>query len=753
MTREEERRYTHLSADDHDHPELVPIKDQAGAVRPFFYESPEYRRKLRAAKQRRVSDAELERLLLPENRLESWCYGTAKEQVCLNCGWIGKNIGHHLYGCPVTREPLELYIERWGLALNLPIAEAAKCASALRLNARRRERNRKTVAAKRLAERQAEAARARAALAREPRNFQEWWPTQAEFASHHDFARVIGVSTRSVIDWCNATKTPTGERRRKLYAITRLAAYAPMNGAAPMLVPILEDLRNFVASTVRSRNGRYFLNHYFARCFGVLAESGVSNPVAAVSPDVLVQFAPRVPRTRWALGFVGRFLARTGRWTAERHAKFDAELRRIFPTPSRIENAPKYKPVPLLAQLVERLGFSTRELRNMRTPEETENGLRLSDGRLIAFGDELHQVSRDAWLSWTSRERPTVFLFFQRLPIERDRQVGRVWLTQTLRASGVAANRSVSSAMRHFEADFRANPNLRWLRLHFEGFHRMDHQRARRSLDRLYEKFGVHLPAPYFSAVLAASNLLPGAQITPRRGKTCLAVWGNIDGFRIEVRWPTVFFRGLSDGRIQPRIARELLRLAASWTKRMKITRAPRAVPRSTADAFGKLDRSLAHALGLIRVKVSELTSGRIWEANLLEPGRVWERNYLRRRGKDFDLPLLELLQGGPLNQRCEVCRHSERGKIDEEIRAQQPQPKFSEIAKRYVVGYPHLLWHAGRLTVRRAGIGARIEKRSHVGVGVAGRAVMMPAKFLGSVARDNGTNLASAIRKLQVPS
>jgi predicted transcriptional regulator len=81
----------------------------------------EYRKKRHAEKQPRVPDAELERLRLPENRQESLCYGTEEHVVCLNCGRVGKNISHHLHGCPVTLEPSDAYKERWGFDRSNPL--------------------------------------------------------------------------------------------------------------------------------------------------------------------------------------------------------------------------------------------------------------------------------------------------------------------------------------------------------------------------------------------------------------------------------------------------------------------------------------------------------------------------------------------------------------------------------------------------------------------------------------------------------
>jgi predicted transcriptional regulator len=66
------------------------------------------------ARQRHVTQGELERLRVPTYRVESLRYGPKELSVCLYCGRIKRNLGHHLPGCPVMPGSLDAYNERWG---------------------------------------------------------------------------------------------------------------------------------------------------------------------------------------------------------------------------------------------------------------------------------------------------------------------------------------------------------------------------------------------------------------------------------------------------------------------------------------------------------------------------------------------------------------------------------------------------------------------------------------------------------------
>lgn len=52
------------------------------------------------AKAPHISDDELERLRLPQFRLEALAYGPDKQPVCLWCGWMGQNLSRHVSACP-----------------------------------------------------------------------------------------------------------------------------------------------------------------------------------------------------------------------------------------------------------------------------------------------------------------------------------------------------------------------------------------------------------------------------------------------------------------------------------------------------------------------------------------------------------------------------------------------------------------------------------------------------------------------------
>jgi predicted transcriptional regulator len=79
-------------------------------------------KKHHAANQPHVSNKELEHLRISENRLESLRYGSEEEIVCLNCGRKGRNLSHHLHGCPTKPESALLYKERWGFDKSNPLA-------------------------------------------------------------------------------------------------------------------------------------------------------------------------------------------------------------------------------------------------------------------------------------------------------------------------------------------------------------------------------------------------------------------------------------------------------------------------------------------------------------------------------------------------------------------------------------------------------------------------------------------------------
>lgn len=79
-----------------------------------------------ASLQPHVPGEELERLRTPENRSESLSYGPGQKVVCLNCGRIGSNIGHHLSGCLVTPEKSESYKLRWGFSKSNPLTSPSQ---------------------------------------------------------------------------------------------------------------------------------------------------------------------------------------------------------------------------------------------------------------------------------------------------------------------------------------------------------------------------------------------------------------------------------------------------------------------------------------------------------------------------------------------------------------------------------------------------------------------------------------------------
>jgi hypothetical protein len=80
----------------------------------------------RRAKWPRVSLEELERLRLPENRLEALAYGSNKKQlVCLNCGGIfERNFSRHPIACSMKPQHSDAYKEQWGYNKSNPLTSA-----------------------------------------------------------------------------------------------------------------------------------------------------------------------------------------------------------------------------------------------------------------------------------------------------------------------------------------------------------------------------------------------------------------------------------------------------------------------------------------------------------------------------------------------------------------------------------------------------------------------------------------------------
>ncbi len=80
----------------------------------------------RRARSPRVSPEELERLRLPENRLEALVYSPGKKQlVCLNCGRIfAGNFSRHPSACEAKPQSADSYREQWGYNRSNPLTSA-----------------------------------------------------------------------------------------------------------------------------------------------------------------------------------------------------------------------------------------------------------------------------------------------------------------------------------------------------------------------------------------------------------------------------------------------------------------------------------------------------------------------------------------------------------------------------------------------------------------------------------------------------
>lgn len=75
-------------------------------------------KKQREASRKYVPQEELERLRRVENRGESLAYKLKKKIVCLECGWLGDDLNHHIRHCAIRPEDPGAYSKRWGFDLS-----------------------------------------------------------------------------------------------------------------------------------------------------------------------------------------------------------------------------------------------------------------------------------------------------------------------------------------------------------------------------------------------------------------------------------------------------------------------------------------------------------------------------------------------------------------------------------------------------------------------------------------------------------
>lgn len=144
--------------------------------------------------------------------------------------------------------------------------------------------------------------------------------------------------------------------------------------------------------------------------------------------------------------------------------------------------------VPLLHELVVRCGLATREIQQIRMSHIQNDGIRLSNGRFIPFGERWEEVNRSSFDEWRDRAKPTELLFFSRKPVDRQRPASGVWMTRALHASGVSMQRTEVARASRWNRSKAGRPCA-----NFSGKNFSATQRPRVVSSALYS---THMPPP-----------------------------------------------------------------------------------------------------------------------------------------------------------------------------------------------------------------------------------------------------------------
>jgi hypothetical protein len=390
-----------------------------------------------------------------------------------------------------------------------------------------------------------------------------------------------------------------------------------------------------------------------------------------------------------------------------------------------------YRPSSSLAQILQDLtincGLRGKEIRSLRVGQIEEDGIRLGADRVVPFGMGPHMVTRRALDSWLVEAQPQDLMFYQRRPRDYSRPMGSDNLLEAVRRFNPDWDLD-SVRQAHFREDLRRESNLRKLRLHLQQFHHLKRARAGRLLGALAAQsrcFAV--PEPYLLVVLAASRVLSCQPQVLEGGEQSQARWQSLlNRYDVTVRWSAGFARRLAE--ISFQVANFMCQIARHfWQGRLRITKDVQAVRASE-----EILRGLEHT----HVEVCDDTQSTSWRGTLFESR--WRKKYFR-------IPLIEEMEGGIVNGRCPVCRHSKRLEIDNELReilGKESRIKgFSRVARKYGVPVKSLLVHAG---TKRTGEPFRdLRMVCHVGTGVVAKVLLCPTAFI-KVAGSNAINPAA---------
>ncbi len=527
------------------------------------------------------------------------------------------------------------------------------------------------------------------------KDLNQWWSSSGyrRYRNKAQFAQTIGVSHRTLMDWFSGSHPLKQKHRDDLYKLTSLECFRP-EATMPAWVCDLQGKANFYIESLPGRPWTKQMHRaHVGRILHRLAQEGIVGP-QSITPIVLIQHAPAYKNRRVereSLALFGRFLIAEGFCNEQQGRELEELLTKIYPTPRRQQKRHPTTAVPLVRQLVRNCGLSNREVRALRVVQIEAEGIRLARNRVIAYGHGWHQVSHEALSAWRAEAAPQDYLFYQRSPRDYHKPVSRNWV---LDACGLPTQRRVSTRLIHFQKDFSRLINLRQLRLHLHYDHGISQTHSWLLTKRLLqesETFAV--PEPWLPVVLCASRVIAGSPRILEGGKRATRTWKGLLGrYEVMVTWPAGFARTLEDERFGLKVVRALWRLAYEFSVGQHRIHAAAKVP----DQYRDLSQDLAGT----EVCVRDASVG--WSGLLLET-RAPEA-YSRRRY--YRIPLLEALQGGIINGRCKVCRHTDRSVIDEELKWMlangRREKGFSELARKYGVPIPHVLWHAGRLTARR---------------------------------------------------